>query len=166
MILTLSSQEWIALLGVFCTVLTVVVIPIFKALKKKRDTYVNSLRTLASTTKGLENVCKKIDVIDSDLKEIRKDVSELTDSVQDMKEKNETFETQQLKYMINDAFYSFNNIEEIPDEVLINASQCCDIYVGKGLNHETGARCRLIYEELERRQSRLAHRKQEGDKHE
>ena len=166
MILTLSSQEWIALLGVFCTVLTVIVIPIFKALKKKRDNYIGSLQKLNNVASGLESTVKKIDDMSTDITNLKEDMENLTDQISDMQEKTEKFEVQQLKYMINDAFYSFNNIEEIPDEVLINASQCCDIYVGKGLNHETGARCRLIYEELERRQSRLAHRKQEGDKHE
>ena len=41
---------------------------------------------------------------------------------------------------------------DIPQEVLVNASECCDSYLSKGLNHEVGARCKIIYKEIERRE--------------
>ena len=55
--------------------------------------------------------------------------------------------------MINDVYNGYGKAENIPYEMLLNASQCCEIYVeDKHLNHEIGARCKLINEELERRQ--------------
>lgn len=166
MILSLTGQEWIALLGVICTLLSVVVIPVFKVLKKKRDQYMGSLKKVQAMSEQANETSQTLKDIKNDIKDIQKDMKDINNKVEEMQEKTSAFETQQLKYMINDAFYSFNGIEEIPDEVLINASQCCDIYVGKGLNHETGARCKLIYAELERRQKKLAEHKEDGDKHE
>ena len=166
MILALTGQEWIALLGVICTILSVVVIPVAKFVKKKRDQYLNTIKTVQYMSKGADETLKAINNIKDDINEMKSGMEDINNQFKEMKEKTDKFETQQLKYMINDAFYSFNGIEEIPDEVLINASQCCDIYVGKGLNHETGARCKLIYAELERRQKKLATHKEEGDHHE
>jgi hypothetical protein len=55
------------------------------------------------------------------------------------------FTTQNLKYMINDAFFSYHSIKEIPEEILINACECCEIYVNKKQkNHEIRPKCLLL----------------------
>lgn len=166
MLLALSLQEWTALMGVFCTIITVVIVPVYKILKSKKEKHINSLKQLNKVVKKVEEVSNIIDNVNSNVSSLTDDVANLASEVKDLKRKTDIFETQQLKYMINDAFYGFDCIEDIPDEVLINASQCCDIYVSKGLNHETGARCKLIYAELERRQNKLAYHKKEGDSRE
>lgn len=166
MILGIGWQGWTAIIGAACSLITVIVIPSYKYFKKKRDQYNNTIT-------GLHNISSSLNKIDGNLVEVGRqlqknesDVEALSEKVADLQRKTDIFETQQLKYMINDAFYGYSSIEEIPYEVLMNASQCCDIYVGKGLNHETGARCRLIYQEIERRQQAIVHHEQEGGNHE
>ena len=54
--------------------------------------------------------------------------------------------------MINDAYFGYTNIHEIPDDILTNACECCEIYVNKRHhNHEIKPRCKLMWEEQERR---------------
>lgn len=165
MILSFNVQEWIAVIGVACTLLSVVIIPLFKTIKKKRYKYLSTINKVQDISIQTNKTLKTIENINDNISGMKNEILDINEKINDMKKTTSEFEVQQLKYMINDAFYSFNSIEDIPDEVLINASQCCDIYIGKGLNHETGARCKLIYEELERRQEKLAHHK-EGGKYE
>lgn len=57
----------------------------------------------------------------------------------------DNFTTQNFKYMINDAYFGYTNIHEIPDDVLTNACECCEIYVNKKhKNHEIRPRCLLL----------------------
>lgn len=85
-----------------------------------------------------------------------------------IKKQFDKFEVHQLKYIINDAFFGYKTVMEIPQEVLINASECCDSYLSKGLNHEVGARCKIIYKEIERRELEKSQCKdsKEGDEDE
>lgn len=102
---------------------------------------------------------KQLTGIQESLSDIKEDqnIIKYNQQVQDsrlkqLEKRYDALETQQLKYIINDAFFSCNgHVEDMPYEVLVNAAECADIYIKKGLNHETGARCKIIYAELERR---------------
>lgn len=92
----------------------------------------------------------------------RERIEELSETFELFAARFDHLETTQLRYMINDAFLGYNNIHEVSDEQLLNAADCCDIYLSKGLNHKTGAKCKLIAEEVEKR----ARLRAEGDRHE
>lgn len=79
------------------------------------------------------------------------------------KKQFDKFEVHQLKYIINDALFGYETVDEIPQEVLVNASECCDSYLSKGLNHEIGARCKIIYKEIERRELEKSQQKEKKE---
>lgn len=160
-ILAISEQLVIAVLSAATAVLTSVLVPSYKAYKKKKKEYEQRAKTLEQIPQALSNIDKRLSTVEEGIDEINDKQNLLTQQQEESAEKFDSFETQQLKYIINDAFFGYSSVEEIPDEVLISASQCCDIYLGKGLNHETGARCKIIYAELERRQKIKANRKNE-----
>jgi hypothetical protein len=67
------------------------------------------------------------------------------DDLQKFFQDYDEFSTQNLKYMINDAYFCYDSIEDIPDDILLNACECCDIYVYKrNKNHEIRPRCERL----------------------
>ena len=107
---------------------------------------------------------KVLKSIDERLTTIENKQNSSQEEIKDLKEKFDDLETQELRYMINDSFLGYNNIHEVPNEQLLNAADCCRIYLAKGLNHATGARCKLIAAEIERREKKRAEGQQDGDK--
>lgn len=141
-----------AIVAAVCAILTTILIPLSVRLVKSR--------------KKTQTRNEFIDELPSILSEIKEGISDIKEDQnvikynQQIQEKNmkslenryDQLETQQLKYIINDAFFSCGgHVENIPYEVLVNAAECAEIYLAKGLNHETGARCHLIFQELQRR---------------
>ena len=161
----LSVGEITAIIGAVLAILTSVIIPLYKYFNKKHKDYEKNVQKLVAVDKQVDSLISQIDKVTELCNTLAVAQTEMNNTCKDLLSKMDRFETQQLKHIINDAFLGYDCIEEIPDEILIGASQSCDIYVGKGLNHETGSRCKLIYKELERRQILKAH-PQEGDHHE
>lgn len=161
----LSVGEITAIIGAVLALFTSVIIPLYKHFDKKHKEYENNIKKLKEIDNQVDNLLGQIDRVTEICYNLASAQAEMNDTCRDLLTKMDRFETQQLKHIINDAFLGYDSIEDIPDEILIGASQSCDIYIGKGLNHETGSRCQLIYRELERRQVLRAH-PQEGDRHE
>lgn len=161
----LSVGELTAIIGAVVAILTSVIIPLYKYFNKKHKDYEKNVQKLVAVDKQVDGLISQIGKVTELCNTLAVAQTEMHNTCKDLLSKMDRFETQQLKHIINDAFLGYDCIEEIPDEILIGASQSCDIYVGKGLNHETGSRCKLIYKELERRQILKAH-PQEGDHHE
>jgi predicted nuclease with TOPRIM domain len=110
-----------------------------------------------------EKIQNQIDSINATQDDMQEQVSDIAKHQENLETSFDTLETNALRYSINDIFFGYHNIEDVPDEMLSNAAKSCDIYLAKGLNHETGARCKVIYAEIERRQQKKA---QEETKHE
>lgn len=114
-----------------------------KKLQDKRNATIDSL------PERFDRLEKRQDEMEDNLQSQIQDVIEH----QEQTDNNlEAFQIQTYKYQINDAYLSKDSIHEVPWETLIVASEACDIYKGKNLNHEIGARCDLIYEEIKRRE--------------
>ena len=161
----LSVGEITAIIGAVVAILTSVIIPLYKYFNKKHKDYEKNVQKLIEVDKQVDGLITQIDKVTELCNTLATAQNDMHNTCKNLLSKMDRFETQQLKHIINDAFLGYSCIEEIPDEILIGASQSCDIYIGKGLNHETGSRCKLIYKELERRQILKAH-PQEGDHHE
>lgn len=142
----MTVTEIVGIVSTGILFITSIVLPIFVYLKAKkkareqRDTVVDELP-------------KTINEIHVAIKDVKSEVKEIKKKQDLMDQHLDTFETQNLKYMINDAYFGYDCVEDIPYEILLSAAQNCDLYIGKKLNHEIGARCNIIYHELERRQS-------------
>ena len=161
---SLTVGEWTAIVGMIITALCSIIIPLAKFFNKKKQQYEQTIQKVKKIEQQVDQMISKIDNMATICDTLNDMQSQISATYQALNIQIDRFEVQQLKHIINDAFLGYDDITHIPDEVLIGASQSCDIYVGKGLNHETGARCKLIYEELERRQRVRAHA-QEGDHH-
>lgn len=149
---TITPGDFNAIVAAICAIITTILVPSFiflrKGYKKKKERHalvVQLPNTLAEIKEGISDI--KVD------QNVIKYNQQLGDQrMAKLEKRYDALETQQLKYIINDAFFSCGgDLEKMPYEMLVNAAECAAIYLSKGLNHETGARCRLIYKELERR---------------
>lgn len=107
---------------------------------------------------------KLIDKLPSTLDRIEEKINTTCQTVEDLESKFDLMDTQFLKYRITDAFYGYGGLANIPYEVLVGASQCGELYMRKGLNHEIGSQVKLINEELENRQRQKANSDKEAVK--
>lgn len=143
--LAVNMAELSGILGIVATVTTVFLVPFIKWAKKRHKQIINDREERKETVRLLKKLKDQVGQIDDCVKN---NSSTLKNFIADY----DDFTTQNLKFMINDAFFTYHSVCEIPDEVLINACECCDIYVHKKQkNHEIKPRCRMLWEELERR---------------
>jgi hypothetical protein len=143
--LDITIGEITGIVGAAATALTVFIIPLRKYIKKKQSEKQNAKTVEVGQTESIKILAEKVGAINVKQEGLIKKIdSFLTDY--------EEFTTQNLKYMINDAFFGYSNIHEIPDDILTNACECCEIYVNKRHhNHEIKPRCKLMWDEQERR---------------
>ena len=150
--LALNATEAIALGGLLLSILSVVCIPIFKWIKKKINKIKEDREERKQDRLLLQKLVATVSTIGTSLETLSSNNLDLQESFDEFLDDYGEFTIQNYKYMINDAFFGYDNIHEIPDEVLINACECCDIYVNKKhRNHEIKPRCKLLWDELERR---------------
>lgn len=153
MILALSTAEiWSLVIAALSSLLIPAVkrlIKYSKKIKKKKE----------EERQKQEKQDKIINELPLQLNQLRQEISEVRDSVagnavenKELKEEFNNFQILNIKYMINDAFFGYHNVHEIPYETLLVAAEGCDIYISKGKNHEIGARCEVIYAEFKRRE--------------
>lgn len=143
--LTITVAEISGIIGMVATVTTVFLVPFLKWHKKRKKQKEDERLERKETLRLLKELKNKVLIID-------KGVADNSATLEKFLLDYDDFTTQNLKFMINDAFFTYNTVFEIPDEVLINACECCEIYVNKKhKNHEIKPRCKLLWDELERR---------------
>ena len=143
--LTWSVGEISGVVGIAATLTTAFLVPFVKWWKKRKKEQDDKNAKQAARDAKLDTLCEVVGVIKH---QVDKNCDILTNYINDYDE----FTTQNLKYMINDAYFGYDDIHDIPDDVLTNACECCEIYVNKKhKNHEIKPRCRLLWEEQERR---------------
>lgn len=141
----LNAGEWTGIIGAAATVLTVFIIPIVKLIKK---------RIIEAQQEKIERQQQQATLIFvvEQLEEIKDNNNALDQKIDNFLTDYDEFTTQNLKYMINDAYFSYKDVHEIPDDILTNACECCEIYVIKRhKNHEIRPRCNKLWDEQERR---------------
>lgn len=143
--LTLTWGEITSIVGAAATITTVFLVPFIKWFKKKKIEKEKAERKQEERDEKLDTLCNVVE-------EMHQKVTANGNTLQEYISDYDEFTTQNLKYMINDAYFGYNDIHEIPDDVLTNACECCDIYVNKKhKNHEIRPRCNLLWDEQERR---------------
>lgn len=150
--LALSAGEITGIIGAIATVFTVFIVPFAKWYKKKQKEKAKRIADEIEKKKKEEERDKQLSLLAQSTQAIQEQVIKNSETLNNFIEDYDSFTTQNLKYMINDAFFSYHNVHDIPNEILINACECCDIYINKKhKNHEIKPRCKLLWEELERR---------------
>lgn len=140
-----TISEWIGLIGVMLSILTVIIIPSLKTWKKAKDKKIQQENKIGEIDNKVQN-------IESKLSSLSEAGSEILNKFNNFLVDYDEFSTQNLKYMINDAYFCYESIEDIPDDILLNACECCEIYVNKrNKNHEIRPRCEILWRELENR---------------
>lgn len=141
----LTTSEIIGLVGAAATIATVFLAPFLKYLKKSHDQKVAERLEQKGQSESIKIMAEKLGQL------IAK--SEATnEKLEEFWKDYDVFTIQNYKYMINDAYFGYDDISDIPDEVLTNACECCDIYVNqKGRNHEIKPRCVRLWKEQEDR---------------
>ena len=152
MFLALSVGEIIGLTGAITTVFTAFIVPIYRYIKNKKKLIREELERQKQRDNKISELCDKISNIDDRLKENAKRDIQIKDTLNNFKNDYKKFSVQNLKFMINDAYLSYPSVKDIPEEILINACECCEIYVNeRHLNHEIHPRCEVLWKERERR---------------
>lgn len=145
MILTNSWEVIKDVLSIVELLGILVVIPIYNKIIKIQKQNKKDRKTLDDLPQTLQEV-------NNSITQVNKEVGEIKQVVTSHKKDYNEFEIQNLKFMINDAFFTYGRLEDIPNDVLTNACECCDIYViDRGKNHEIRPRCTHLWKELERR---------------
>lgn len=151
MILT-TATDIQAIVGAICAVITTILIPVVAYFLKQKRKNTKRNEIIDAVPNALDDIKTGISDIKEDQNVIKFNQQMQEKNMKSLEKRYDQLETQQLKYIINDAFFSCGgHVENIPYEVLVNAAECAEIYLAKGLNHETGARCHLIFQELQRR---------------
>lgn len=152
MVILSTATDVNAIVGTIIAIITSILIPIIACLLKQRRKTAKRNEIIDSVPEALKDIQTGISDIKEDQNVIKFNQQMQEKNMKSLEKRYDQLETQQLKYIINDAFFSCGgHVENIPYEVLVNAAECAEIYLAKGLNHETGARCHLIFEELRRR---------------
>lgn len=152
MFLTLSAGEITGLIGAVTTIFTVFIIPIYRNIKKKKKMREEELERQKQRDIKIDALYDKVSSIDTKLESNSQQDQQIKETLDNFKADYESFSTQNLKFMINDAYLSYASVHDIPEEILINACECCEIYVNKRhLNHEIHPRCEILWKERERR---------------
>ena len=152
MVILSTATDVNAIVGTIIAIITSILIPIIARLLKQRRKTAKRNEIIDSVPEALKDIQTGISDIKEDQNVIKFNQQMQEKNMKSLEKRYDQLETQQLKYIINDAFFSCGgHVENIPYEVLVNAAECAEIYLAKGLNHETGARCHLIFEELRRR---------------
>lgn len=145
MFLSLNAGELAGIIGAAATALTVFIIPTIKFFKKRALEAQQEKIERDNTRKAIQDIAEQISYM-------QEESDQLNEKFDVFLEDYDSFTTQNFKYMINDAYFGYTNIHEIPDDVLANACECCEIYVNKKhKNHEIRPRCFILWEEQERR---------------
>jgi hypothetical protein len=144
----MTVGEITGIIGACATVVTVFLVPIARAIKSHQKEKAKEKEKQRKRDEKLDAIYNKMSTIDTNQQELNNIKTQFDNFLVDYDE----FTTQNLKYMINDAFFGYENIHEIPNDVLTNACECCEIYVNKRhKNHEIRPRCELLWREQERR---------------
>lgn len=152
MFLTLSAGEITGLIGAITTIFTVFIVPIYRNIKKKKKMREEELERQKQRDIKIDALYDKVSSIDTKLESNSQQDQQIKETLDSFKADYESFSTQNLKFMINDAYLSYASVHDIPEEILINACECCEIYVNKRhLNHEIHPRCEILWKERERR---------------
>lgn len=152
MVILSTATDVNAIVGTIIAIITSILIPIIARLLKQRRKTAKRNEIIDSVPEALKDIQTGISDIKEDQNVIKFNQQMQEKNMKSLEKRYDQLETQQLKYIINDAFFSCGgHVENIPYEVLVNAAECAEIYLAKGLNHETGARCHLIFQELQRR---------------
>lgn len=152
MFLALSAGEITGLIGAVTTIFTVFIVPIYKNIKKKKKMREEELERQKQRDIKIDALYDKVSDIDTKLQNNSQQDQQIKETLDSFKADYESFSTQNLKFMINDAYLSYASVHDIPEEILINACECCEIYVNKRhLNHEIHPRCEILWKERERR---------------
>ena len=129
----MTVGEITGIIGACATVVTVFLVPIARAIKSHQKEKAKEKEKQRKRDEKLDAIYDKMSTIDSNQQELNNIKAQFDHFLVDYDE----FTTQNLKYMINDAFFGYENIHEIPIDVLTNACECCEIYVNKRhKNHE------------------------------
>lgn len=152
MFLSLTTGEITGIIGAAATVLTVFIVPILKMVRKRIVEKQKEAQDRQQEKIERQQQQTALTLLIEQLTDMKKDNADLHTKIDNFLTDYDEFTTQNLKYMINDAYFSYNDIHEIPDDILTNACECCEIYVNKRhKNHEIRPRCTKLWEEQERR---------------
>lgn len=147
-----NVSEWIGLIGVIISVVTSITIPVKKIIKKKREARLKDEENRKNTQEKLYAIDTRLLSLENSSTNTSHKLENILNKLEDFFDDYDEFSTQNLKYMINDAYFCYESIEDIPEDILLNACECCDIYVHKrGKNHEIRPRCEILWRELENR---------------
>jgi hypothetical protein len=79
------------------------------------------------------------------------EISRLSDNIDSLETQLLDFERQEIVREVNNTFYSFSSLKDIPDDILEDTLDSCEIYIRNGHNHNTKPKCELLAEEYNRR---------------
>lgn len=142
-------------LGIIASVIGLMA-PIHKLIKEK-------VKKIKEQTSNLEQLPLQIQKLSRDINNIKENNEKQNEDINTINTKIDSivmqitdFERQEIIREVNNTFYSFPSLEDIPDDILQDTLDSCEIYLRSGYNHNTKPKCELLQEEYNRRLAKEA----------
>lgn len=135
--------------------------PVYKFIKHKAQKAQKQSQTIDALPGALKQLSDDIqDIKDSNQKQ-NEQIATLNKKVDNLDKQLTDFERQEIVREVNNTFYSFKTLEEIPDDILHDTLDSCAIYLKNGYNHNTKPKCELLALEYNRRLAKKQEAKHE-----
>lgn len=125
--------------------------PLIKLIKAKIKKAQNQSKTIEALPGALNQLKNDIQEIKDDNKKQNDEIANLSSKVDNLDRQLTDFERQEIVREVNNTFYSFEKLENIPDDILKDTLDSCAIYINNGYNHTTRPKCDLLMQEYNRR---------------
>ncbi len=150
-----SLSEISLALGILISIISLLK-PLYKWIKKKADKAQQNSQTLKQLPGQLNQISEDISSIKESSQKQNDDIAEVKKTVTKLQNQINDFERQEIVREVNNTFYSFPSLQDIPDDILQDTLESCEIYISNGYNHNTKPKCELLIEEYNRRLAKEA----------
>lgn len=125
--------------------------PLAKLINAKIKKAQNQSKTIEALPQALQQLTDDIQDIKESNKQQNEEIANLNNKVDNLDRQLSDFERQEIVREVNNTFYSFDKLENIPDDILKDTLDSCSIYINNGYNHTTKPKCELLALEYNRR---------------
>lgn len=130
--------------------------PLCNFIKKKIQKANNRAEAIDQLPVQLNQMSEDIQSIKEQNKQQNSDIKNLNKKVIGLDNKITDLERQEIVREVNNTFYTFPDLESIPDDILSDTLASCEIYLNNNYNHNTKPKCEMLMEEYHRRLAKEA----------
>lgn len=149
----MDLQEISGLIGIIISVVTVIIWPTYKFIRRGIAKKVKQEKQVSKNEKDIAEVMRSIASLNTSVASILHNQDIAAEKQTKEQRENIEREIRDIKVYINMIYYSYTSITDIPNEMFINGFNLCQRYIALGQNHEMEPICKAFTKEHNRRVS-------------